>query len=120
MEGTRVDQWLWAVRLYRTRSAASAACGAGHVRINGVSAKPASAVNLGDRVVARVHDRQREVEVTRLIARRVGASIAAECYVDHSPTPPPNEYLRRLFPRAAGAGRPTKRERRQTDRLRDR
>jgi ribosome-associated heat shock protein Hsp15 len=119
-ETTRVDQWLWAVRVYKTRSGAATGCRGGHVRINGAPAKPASPVHPGDRVEARVHDLQRDLEVVRLITKRVGAPLAAECYVDHSPPPPPREFVRRLFPREAGAGRPTKRDRRQIDRLRDR
>jgi ribosome-associated heat shock protein Hsp15 len=118
MEATRVDQWLWAIRIFTTRSEATEACRGGHVRINGRPAKPASPVRPGDRVEANAHRRDRIVEVITPIQRRVGASAAAECFVDHSPPPPPNEYVRRLFPRPAGAGRPTKKERRQTDRFR--
>src|SRR5438105_9878488 len=110
VEGTRIDQWLWAIRIYRTRSAAADGCRGGHVKINDAAAKPASPVKVGDRVSARVHDRQRELEVVQLISKRVGAALAVECYVDHSPPAPPNEYLPRLFPRLAGAGRPTKRD----------
>ena len=121
MEGTRVDQWLWAIRLYKTRSAANEACRGGHVKLNGARAKPAAPVKPGDRVEALVHGAQRDVEVVDPIAKRVGAPIAATAYVDHSPPPPPQEPRpRRLFPRDAGTGRPTKRERRATDRLRGR
>jgi len=120
IETTRVDQWLWAVRLFKTRSLATAACKGGHVRINGNSVKPASAVRVGDRVEARVGDRQRVVEVVRLIDKRVSAPIAAECVVDHSPPQPPREYVAPLFRRDRGAGRPTKKDRRNLDRLRGR
>ena len=120
VEDTRVDQWLWAIRLFKTRSLATDACRGGHVRVNGASAKPATPVRAGDRVEAYAHERTRIFEVVRAIDKRVGAPIAAECYVDHSPPPPPNEYVRRLFPRDAGTGRPTKRERRATDRFRSR
>jgi ribosome-associated heat shock protein Hsp15 len=118
VDATRVDQWLWAVRLFKTRSLATAACRGGHVKVNGERAKPASPVRAGDRVEARVNDRQRVVEVVRDIDKRVGPPIAADCYVDHSPPPEPVEHVPRLFPRTAGAGRPTKRDRRRTDRLR--
>jgi ribosome-associated heat shock protein Hsp15 len=121
VEGTRVDQWLWAIRLYKTRSAANEACRGGHVKINGARAKPANAVKPGDRVEAFVHGASRDVEVVEPLTKRVGASLAALAYVDHSPPPPEREpMLRRLFPREAGSGRPTKRERRATDRLRGR
>jgi ribosome-associated heat shock protein Hsp15 len=113
-----VDQWLWAIRLFKTRSAATQAVKGGHVRVNGRCAKPATPLKVGDRVEVRVHDRDRVVNVVQPIHKRVGAPVAVGCYVDHSPPAPPSDFVRRLFPRNAGSGRPTKRERRQTDRLR--
>lgn len=120
MESARVDQWLWAVRLCKSRSLATEAVRGGHVRVNGRPAKPATPVKPGDRVEARLHDWDRVLEVVQAIEKRVGAPVAVQCYADHSPPAPPNQYVRRLFPRDAGAGRPTKRERRHTDRLRGR
>jgi ribosome-associated heat shock protein Hsp15 len=117
-EAARVDQWLWSIRLFRTRSLAAEACRGGHVRINGRSAKPATLVHPGDLVHARAYDRERIFEVVEPITKRVSAPLAAECYVDHSPPAPPREHVHRLFPREAGAGRPTKKERRETDRFR--
>lgn len=111
-----MDAWLWAVRLYRSRSAATAACRTGHVRVDRVAAKASSHVRVGDRVEAVVEDRSRVVEVVRLIDKRVGAAVAATCFVDHSPPPPKREPP--VFRRERGAGRPTKRERRELDRLR--
>jgi ribosome-associated heat shock protein Hsp15 len=120
-DSTRVDQWLWAVRIYKSRSIASDACKGGHVTVNGRSAKPASPVRIGDRVEAYAGERQRVLEVLRLIDKRVSAPLAAECLVDHSPPPPPREaYVRPLFSRDPGTGRPTKRDRRQLDRFRQR
>jgi ribosome-associated heat shock protein Hsp15 len=118
VETTRVDRWLWAVRLYKTRSDATAACRAGHVEVNGRSAKPATTVAVGDRVEARVHGRDRILEVTRVIDKRVGAAIAAGCLVDHSPPEPERDRSPLVAARERGAGRPTKRERRQIDRWR--
>ncbi|HEY3240840.1 MAG TPA: RNA-binding S4 domain-containing protein [Acidimicrobiia bacterium] len=120
MEGTRVDRWLWAVRLYKTRAQATEACAAGHVKVNGASAKPATPVRVGDRVEARLHHRDRVLEVVRLIDKRVGAPVAAECLVDHSPPPPPKDETFPFFAREPGAGRPTKRDRRRLDRFRTR
>jgi ribosome-associated heat shock protein Hsp15 len=117
---TRIDSWLWAVRIYKTRSAATDACRGGHVRVNGSRVKPATPVRVGDRVEANVHHRQRVLEVVRLVDKRVGASIAAECLVDHSPPPPPRDEAAPVFARDPGAGRPTKRQRRQLDRFRTR
>lgn len=114
----RIDAWVWAVRLYKTRTAAAAAVKAGHVKLNGVAIKPSSAVVVGDRVRVWVDHRLYDVEVTRLISKRVGAPIARECYVDHSPPPPPKEIVASQPRRDRGAGRPTKKERREIDRLR--
>ncbi|WP_281707342.1 RNA-binding S4 domain-containing protein [Corynebacterium argentoratense] len=116
----RIDAWVWAVRLYKTRTAAAAAVKAGHVKLNGVAIKPSSPVVVGDRVRVWVDHRLYDVEVTRLISKRVGAPIARECYVDHSPPPPPKEILASQPRRDRGAGRPTKKERREIDRLRGR
>ncbi len=97
------------------------ACRGGHVRINDEIAKPSSPVRVGDHVEARVNQRQRIVDVTRVITKRVGAAIASECFDDHSPPPPEHDAFRPLFAvRDRGSGRPTKRDRRQTDRLRGR
>lgn len=117
-EATRVDRWLWSIRLYKTRSEATEACRGGHVRVNRVSVKPATTVKVGDRVTAFAGGRERVVEVVRLIDKRVGAPVAAECYLDHSPPPPPREYSAPLFRRDPSTGRPTKRDRRQLDRVR--
>lgn len=114
----RIDAWVWAVRLYKTRTAAAAAVKAGHVKLNGVAIKPSSPVVVGDRVRVWVDHRLYDVEVTRLISKRVGAPIARECYVDNSPPPPPKEILASQPRRDRGAGRPTKKERREIDRLR--
>lgn len=113
----RVDRWLWSIRLFKSRAEATNACRAGHVRINGRAAKPASTVAVGDRVQARTHGRERVVDVVQTINTRVGAPIAVECYVDKSPPPPPRDEFG-LAARERGAGRPTKRERRQLDRWR--
>jgi ribosome-associated heat shock protein Hsp15 len=120
VEATRVDRWLWAVRLYTSRSSATDACRGGHVRVNGAPAKPASTVRPGDRVEARVHGRDRVLEVVSIIDKRVGAPLAAECLIDHSPPPPPREFVGSGFVRDPSAGRPTKRDRRRLDRFRSR
>ena len=76
-ENGRVDSWIWSVRLTRTRSAASSACRAGHVRVNGVRVKPAHAVRAGDEVRLHYEGRDRVVVVQRVITKRAGASVAA-------------------------------------------
>jgi ribosome-associated heat shock protein Hsp15 len=120
MEGTRIDHWLWAVRLVKTRSLAAQACRAGHVQVNGAQAKPAAPVKVGDTVRARLGGRERIVEVTGLPGSRVGAELAASCLIDRSPPPPPRDPLVGFGPRNPGAGRPTKRDRRLLDQARGR
>jgi ribosome-associated heat shock protein Hsp15 len=120
MERVRVDRWLWAVRLTKTRSGAAQACRAGHVQVNGARAKPAAPVKEGDTVRLRVGERERVVEVVRLIENRVGAELAATCLIDRSPPPPPRDPLDCPGRRAPGMGRPTKRDRRGLDRARGR
>jgi ribosome-associated heat shock protein Hsp15 len=115
-ESVRVDRWLWAVRVFPTRTAATEACRGGHIRVNGAAAKAATLVRAGDKVEAHARGRIRIVEVAKVIERRVGAPTAALCLVDHSPPPPPREA--RVSAREPGQGRPTKRDRRRIDRLR--
>ncbi|MDQ8701627.1 S4 domain-containing protein [Streptomyces sp. LHD-70] len=114
----RVDAWIWSVRLIKTRSAAATACRGGHVRVNGDRVKPAHAVKAGDEVRLRYAGRDRVVVVKRVIRKRVGAPVAVECYVDNSPPPPPREAAAPAGVRDPGTGRPTKRDRREMERLR--
>jgi ribosome-associated heat shock protein Hsp15 len=115
----RVDQWLWSVRVYRTRSAATEACRGGHVKVNGSPAKAATSLHAGDAVSVRFPGRERVLEVVQLIKRRVGAPVAAQCFVDHSPPVAPTRSTGgEIFERERGAGRPTKQDRRAMDRLR--
>lgn len=119
-EGTvRVDSWIWSVRLTKTRSMAAAACRAGHVRVNGERVKPAHTVRSGDEVRLRGEGAERIVVVSRVVRKRVGAPVAAECFVDNSPPPPAREDILAIGHRDRGAGRPTKRDRREMERLRD-
>ncbi len=116
----RTDAWVWAVRLFPTRSAATTACKGGQVHVNGKRAKPSAPVREGDRVEATTPGGPRVVVVTRLLSKRVGASVAAECFTDHSPARPPREERLAMPRRERGSGRPTKRERRELDRFRGR
>jgi ribosome-associated heat shock protein Hsp15 len=117
IESARVDRWLWAVRLTKTRPDAAAACRGGHVRINDRPAKPSTMVVPGDRVQARVGETTRIVEVVRVIQKRVGAPDAATCFLDRTPKPPPTVAIPVAL-RDRGAGRPTKRDRRLLDKWR--
>ncbi|MDR0504425.1 MAG: RNA-binding S4 domain-containing protein, partial [Bifidobacteriaceae bacterium] len=84
VDKVRVDAWLWAIRLFKTRSMAADACQAGHVQVRGDRAKPASQVKVGDEVRVKGEGRQRIVIVKELLAKRVSAPLAAQAYEDHS------------------------------------
>ena len=113
----RVDAWLWAIRAYKTRSAATAACRAGHIRINGNPVKASQSVIIGDTIRVRESGWERILEVRRLIAKRVGAEAASHCFTDHTPPRPVAPKLG-LPQRDRGAGRPTKKDRRDMEKLR--
>ena len=113
----RIDKWLWAVRLYRTRTLAAHACTGGKVTISGQRIKPARSVRIGEVVIAATGSLTRTVRVAALIERRVAASLAGQCYEDLTPK---SEYEKRREPnftplliRPKGLGRPTKRDRRK-------
>lgn len=116
----RVDSWVWAVRLVKSRSLATAACRAGHVRVNGEKVKAAQPVRIGDEVRVREAGFDRIVTVRRILVKRVSAPVAAESYTDNTPPPPPREEIALAPMRDRGAGRPTKRERRDLEKLRGR
>ncbi len=117
----RLDQWLWAVRVFKTRTLAAAAIKASRVHISGEPCKPAREVRPGDIVEARVGIMTRTVRCLADPPSRVGAKLIAQFAEDLTP---PEEYARRPEPnllppmfRLPGTGRPTKRERRATDRF---
>lgn len=116
-ESVRVDAWLWAVRVYKTRSAATTAVRAGHVRVNGEHIKAAQHVRPGDELRVRIAGFDRILVVRQPIAKRVGAALAAAAADDRTP---PRDPAPKFAQRDRGAGRPTKRERREIDRLRGR
>lgn len=115
----RLDAWLWAVRLFKTRSQATSACKGGHVRVNDAPIKPAHPLKVGDIVTVRQPGWERKFQVRQLIGKRVGAGAAAECYIDLSPERPAH-LANPTARRDRGAGRPTKKERRDIDALRGR
>ncbi|PQZ48774.1 RNA-binding protein S4 [Microbacterium sp. MYb54] len=117
MDAARVDSWLWAIRIYKTRSAATTACRAGHVRVNGDKVKAAQQVRVGDEVRIRIAGFDRILIVRQLLVKRVGPPVAALAYEDKTPAREPQAALGL---RDRGAGRPTKRERRDIDKLRGR
>lgn len=118
----RIDVWLWAVRLFKTRSTAAALLRTGRIYVNDLSAKPSTQVKIGDRINWREPMREREVVVVELLPKRVGAPLAVAAYEDFSPPLPTKEaWVQETLAvgmRDRGSGRPTKRERREIDELR--
>ena len=120
-ETVRLDKWLWAVRVYKTRSDALEACRGSAVRLNGNIAKPSAKVRIGDTVVARTKAMRRTLRVLALNEKRLGAPRVPEFMEDITP-PEDQEAARekqanaRLFEHEGG-GRPTKKDRRNIERL---
>lgn len=119
-ERVRLDVWIWAVRLVKTRAAATEACRGGHVKLNGNAAKAAQPVRVGDEVRVRIHGFDRIVVVKQLLAKRVSAPLAADAIEDRSPPRPSAIDAAQVPFRPRGAGRPSSRERREIDRVRGR
>lgn len=119
----RVDKWLWAVRLYKTRSKASHDCSAGKVKRDGTALKPSTSLKVGDTLIAPSHDNsfKRTVEVVELLEKRAAAPIAQAAYIDHTPAEVLAEAEKRRlaekanrqFRKEGDQGRLTKRKRRQ-------
>jgi len=114
----RIDRWLTATRVFKSRTLAQQACDAGHVRVNGTSARPSHGVRLGDEVRAFAPRGALVFIVKGLAEKRLSAALAQLLYEDLSPPPPPKEE--RVAVRERGAGRPTKADRRALSRLRGR
>jgi ribosome-associated heat shock protein Hsp15 len=121
-EDVRVDKWLWAVRVFKTRSLAIEACQAGHVKLGEQRVKPARSVRVGDVFTVQLGELTRTLKVIDLLKGRVGAGLVKHYAQDLTP---PSEYqkakdkrLEPLFHRPKGAGRPTKRDRRLLDSMR--
>ena len=118
---TRIDKWLWAVRLFKTRSLAADACRNGHVTIAGNRVKPARDVRVGDVINARAGGVQRTVKVLGFPASRVGAKLVPEFMEDLTPA---SEYEKARetasapqFSWSKGFGRPTKKSRRLWEKI---
>jgi ribosome-associated heat shock protein Hsp15 len=123
MESVRLDKWLWAVRLFKTRSLATEACKGGKVKMQGVNAKPSREVKVGDEVEVIQSGIRKKVRVKQVAKNRVGAKLVPDLMEDLTP----QEELEKLDmmrqlnyeKRSRGTGRPTKKDRRMIDRLKD-
>ncbi len=121
-DSARIDLWLWAVRFYKTRSLAADACRKGWVMVNGHRIKPSRAVRVGDELGIRHQNIEKTLRVRELLKRRVGAKVVDQYVEDRTP---PEVYAlaeeqRKLnatadLIRDRGAGRPTKRQRREIE-----
>jgi ribosome-associated heat shock protein Hsp15 len=117
----RIDKWLWAARVFKTRSHALAACRAGHVKLEGHAVKPGRPVRVGEEYVVTTAGPTRTVRVVGISDRRVGPKLVGTLLDDRTP---PEEFERarrtvveQVLSRPKGTGRPTKRERRQIERF---
>ena len=115
----RIDKWLWAARIYKTRSLASDACKNGRVTINGVNVKPSRPVKVGEVVDVRKPPVTYSFKVLKCIENRVGAKLIPVVYENVTD---PRQYeilemsrISGFVDRARGTGRPTKRDRRQME-----
>ena len=122
LQKIRIDKWLWSVRLYKTRTLATEACAAGKVKIDSESVKASYLLKVGQLIHINRQGEKWIIKSLKLIEKRVGAPLAAECYEDLTP---PEEKNKLQFPatfyevRDKGIGRPTKRDRRDIDKFKD-
>jgi ribosome-associated heat shock protein Hsp15 len=121
MSDARLDKWLWAVRVFKTRAEATAQCRNGRVQVNGLDAKPGRDVHAGEVITAKVGIVTRTLKVVGVPRSRVSAKQLPEFMTDLTPAA---EYerakqagLEHMLARERGKGRPTKRDRRQMGRL---
>jgi len=122
-EPVRIDKWLWAVRLFKTRTLATEECKKGRVTIDGVSVKPSRVPKPGDIIKVRKNPVTYSYKVIGLIGKRIGAKLVHEFVEDITPPEELKNLELRLqmgsFERDRGTGRPTKKDRRDIDRLQD-
>lgn len=121
MSDARLDKWLWAVRVFKTRAEATAQCRNGRVQVNGLDAKPGRDVHAGEVITAKIGIVTRTLKVVGVPRSRVSAKQLPEFMTDLTPTA---EYerakqagLEHMLARERGKGRPTKKDRRQMGRL---
>lgn len=120
-EKLRIDKYLWAIRIFKTRSLATEACKAGRVKLNGQNVKPSGVAKIGDTYHIQKGGEKKVVQVTGLLDKRVDAKTAAGFYEDLTPPEETFGYKAMhhapVLKRDRGTGRPTKKERREIDGL---
>ncbi len=120
IEKLRLDKYLWAIRIFKTRSLAADACNSNKVRSNSVNCKPSKTVSIGDRYEIKTEARKWIIEVTGLLHNRVQYSEAIKYYIDLTPedeniTVKSSAFVFNTGKRQSKQGRPTKKERRGLD-----
>ncbi|MFB6340395.1 RNA-binding S4 domain-containing protein [Saccharicrinis sp. FJH62] len=119
----RIDKWLWAVRLFKTRSMASEACKKGRILINGQECKASRTVNIGDQIEVKEPPVTYRYKVLDLAEKRMGAKLVQGYLEDITPEDQKEilemQILDRKYNRRKGLGRPTKKERRDIEKFRD-
>ena len=123
IQEVRIDLWLWSVRIFKTRAMATDKCKRGHVQLNGQKVKASRKVKIGETLNVKKDGCARQFRVLSLISKRVGAKLAVECVKELTSEEDLKTYeaiRRRPVPwRARGTGRPTKKDRRDLDRLKE-
>lgn len=120
-EKVRIDKWLWSVRIFKSRSLATAVCRSGKVKLNEANVKPSTLIQVGDLIGVKKNGFDLEFKVVKLISKRVSATLAQPCYEDLTPESEINKYKDWFIGKASaeirgkGEGRPTKKERRTID-----
>ena len=119
-EKLRIDKYLWAIRIFKTRSMAADACNSGKVKLNGTHVKPAKAVGLGDQYEIKTENKRWKIEVTSLLHNRMKYEEAIKHYIDLSPIETadktqPSAFTFNTGKRQSKQGRPTKKEKRKLD-----
>ncbi len=121
--GVRVDKWIWAVRIFKSRSQSTDACKSGKVSISGIALKPSRTIEIGDKIEIKKDQINMLVEVIELLEKRVGAKLVATYMKDHTPDSEYNKFellKNKSFEfRNKGLGRPTKRDRRTMNYFKD-
>ncbi|SER41374.1 RNA-binding S4 domain-containing protein [Neolewinella agarilytica] len=125
MDKVRVDKWLWAVRIFKSRTLAGDVVRAGKVRVNDKIVKPSYAITAGDILTVQKNGFNMTYVCLKTISKRVGAPIAVTCYEDRTPAEEKTKYKDWFIGKSGGefrekgAGRPTKRERRDINRFKE-
>lgn len=125
MEKTRIDKWLWTVRIFKSRSMATQACKSGKVKVNNTKCKPARPIVEGEHISVDKNGLKLQFKILEILKRRVSYAIAKDCYEDLTPVEEREKFRAFYYRRRAsedrdrGLGRPTKRDRRDIENFKE-